>query len=123
MRIAQPRKKNLNPGVLNVNDAIKKALPPSEKQLITEEQINAECKSIGCIVFPNTTASVCHITMKDGTCLLGGHIFAQNEVFIQSIGQEKAVRDARMQVADILVKRANEKYKLKGEAKDGKKEI
>jgi len=122
MRIAHEKKKDLNPGIMTPDEAIGKITDKLAQNLISNEQIDAECKQIACIVFPGTTVSICCITMKDGSHIVGGHIFAPNEVFIESIGQEKAVRDARIQVADILVKRANEKYKqsqglrIKGEA-------
>lgn len=72
------------------------AAQPYEK--VTKEQIENRIKKIDYLILPNTTVTICNITMVNGFSVRGESACIDERNFNMKIGQEIAYRNAFSQL-------------------------
>jgi len=68
---------------------------------VTDKMIDDIIVKAGCIRFPDTVTTVCCLTLRNGYVVTGFHTCANAEDYSETMGQRKAILNAREKVREL----------------------
>jgi len=85
---------------------------------VTEEMVDKEIEKAECLVFPETTVTICCITLKNGWHVIGSSDCVDPEEYNETAGQSYAIQDARDKIWQFLGFRLKDTLALKAQQKE-----
>lgn len=76
------------------DDELERAIAETPFEKVTKESITAKIRKVEYFVLPNSTNTVCSITMENGFGFLGKSACVDHFNFVEEIGREVAYRNA-----------------------------
>ena len=81
-----------------MNDVLDKVIAGQPGEKVTKKDIDEKIDEVGYLIIPNSTVTICSITMKNGFNVIGKSACVDPGNFNKELGEQLAFKDAYRQL-------------------------